>query len=425
MILEFTIGNFLSFKDKRTLNLESSSITEYENNIAEYCDHKILKSAVIYGANSSGKSNLIKAMSTMRRLLTHSSKQSSTDKLNVVPFLLNTETENSPSYFEVLFLLDDGRYRYGFEVDNSSIASEWLFKQPKNKEVSLFIRDRDKIEVSKEFIEAANLEEKTRENGLFLSVVDQFNGPTAKKIMKWFHNWVTISGLRHEDYRGITLSMLERDLSKDQLKEFYRSLDLGFQELNLIVGALTPERLAIKNVPNEVLSKIISDLKGGKVATIETLHRRFDPEGSFVDFRRFDLDQQESAGTNKIVDISGAIFKTLGEGSILVIDELDAKLHPLLTIAIIRLFNSPEINKKNAQLIFATHDTNLLGCGCFRRDQIYFTEKDKFEATDLYSLVEYKEDDGTKVRKDRSFEKDYIAGRYGAIPFIGDINILV
>lgn len=425
MILEFSIGNFLSFKDKRTLNLESSSITEYENNITDYCDHKILKSAVIYGANSSGKSNLIKAMSTMRQLVTHSSKQSSTDKLNVIPFLLNTETEISPSYFEVLFLLDDGRYRYGFEVDNSSIASEWLFKQTKNNEVSLFVRDRDKIDVSKDFSEASNLEEKTRDNGLFLSVVDQFNGPIAKKIMKWFHNWVTISGLRHEDYRGITLSMLEKDLSKNQLKEFYRSLDLGFQELNLIVGELTPDRLAIKNVPNEVLSKIISDLKGGKVATIETLHKKFDQDGSFVDLRRFDLDQQESAGTNKIVDISGAIFKTLGDGSILVIDELDAKLHPLLTIAIIRLFNSTDINKKNAQLIFATHDTNLLGCGCFRRDQIYFTEKDKFEATDLYSLVEYREDDGTKVRKDRSFEKDYIAGRYGAIPFIGDINILV
>lgn len=425
MILEFSIGNFLSFKDKRTLNLESSSITEYENNITDYCDHKILKSAVIYGANSSGKSNLIKAMSTMRQLVTHSSKQSSTDKLNVIPFLLNTETEISPSYFEVLFLLDDGRYRYGFEVDNSSIASEWLFKQTKNNEVSLFVRDRDKIDVSKDFSEASNLEEKTRDNGLFLSVVDQFNGPIAKKIMKWFHNWVTISGLRHEDYRGITLSMLEKDLSKNQLKEFYRSLDLGFQELNLIVGELTPDRLAIKNVPNEVLSKIISDLKGGKVATIETLHKKFDQDGSFVDLRRFDLDQQESAGTNKIVDISGAIFKTLGDGSILVIDELDAKLHPLLTIAITRLFNSTDINKKNAQLIFATHDTNLLGCGCFRRDQIYFTEKDKFEATDLYSLVEYREDDGTKVRKDRSFEKDYIAGRYGAIPFIGDINILV
>lgn len=425
MILEFSIGNFLSFKDKRTLNLESSSITEYENNITDYCDHKILKSAVIYGANSSGKSNLIKAMSTMRQLVTHSSKQSSTDKLNVIPFLLNTETEISPSYFEVLFLLDDGRYRYGFEVDNSSIASEWLFKQTKNNEVSLFVRDRDKIDVSKDFSEASNLEEKTRDNGLFLSVVDQFNGPIAKKIMKWFHNWVTISGLRHEDYRGITLSMLEKDLSKNQLKEFYRSLDLGFQELNLIVGELTPDRLAIKNVPNEVLSKIISDLKGGKVATIETLHKKFDQDGSFVDLKRFDLDQQESAGTNKIVDISGAIFKTLGDGSILVIDELDAKLHPLLTIAITRLFNSTDINKKNAQLIFATHDTNLLGCGCFRRDQIYFTEKDKFEATDLYSLVEYREDDGTKVRKDRSFEKDYIAGRYGAIPFIGDINILV
>jgi len=424
MLLEFSIGNFLSFNEKRTLNLEATAITEHEENITTYCKHKILKSSVIYGANSSGKSNLIKAMSTMRRLVTHSSRQSSTDKLNIVPFLLNTDTQNSPSFFEVLFLLEDARYRYGFEVDNSNIISEWLFKTSGIKEITLFIRDRDKIEVSEGFIEANDLEDKTRENGLFLSVVDQFNGPTAKKIMKWFYNWVTISGLKHEDYRGITLSMLDKDLSKNKLREFYKSLDLGFQELNLIVGELTPERLSVKNVPNEIMTKILADFKGGKVATIETVHKRFDSKGNFSDFTKFDLDQQESAGTNKIVDMSGAIFKTLTEGNVLVIDELDAKLHPLITIAIIRLFNSPDFNKKNAQLVFATHDTNLLTYGCFRRDQIYFTEKDKFEATDLYSLVEYKEEDGNKIRKDRSYEKDYIKGRYGAIPFIGDLNIL-
>lgn len=425
MILEFNVGNYLSFKERRTLTLESSPITEFEENVANFCNHKILRSAVIYGANSSGKSNLIKAMSTMRRLVTHSSRLSSTDRLNIEPFLLNTKTETAASLFEVLFLLDDGRFRYGFEVNNSIIVSEWLFKLIKNKEVPFFIRDKDKIEVFDVFNEASNLEEKTRGNALFLSVVDQFNGPISKKIMKWFHNWSTISGLKHEDYRGITLSMLEKELSKNQLKNFYKSLDLGFQEINLIVGEIAPDRLAFKNIPNEILSKIITDLKGGKVATIETLHKKFDNKGNFVDLRRFDLDLQESAGTNKIVDMSGAIFKTIAEGSILVIDELDAKLHPLLTLAIIKLFNSPDLNKNNAQLIFATYDTNLLSYGCFRRDQIYFTEKDKFEATDLYSLVEYKEEDGGKVRKDRSFEKDYINGRYGAIPFIGDLNLLL
>lgn len=424
MIIEFTIGNYLSFKDKRTLNLESSTITEYDENVTKFCNHKILKSAVVYGANSSGKSNLIKAMSTMRRLVTHSSRLSSTDKLSIVPFLLSTETENSPSYFEVLFLLNDGRYRYGFEVNNSYVISEWLFKLSKSKESPLFIRDKDKIEVAETFSEAAGLEEKTRENGLFLSVVDQFNGPTSKKIMKWFNNWVTISGLKHEDYRGITLDMLEKELSKSQLENFYRSLDLGFQELNLIVSELTPEKLALRKIPSDLLSKIIADFKGGKLATLETLHKKYDSKGKFVDYRKFDLDEQESAGTNKIVDISGAIFKTLSEGNVLVIDELDAKLHPLLTIAIIHLFNSPAYNNNNAQLIFATHDTNLLTYGNFRRDQIYFAEKDKYEATDLYSLVEYKVDDSVKVRKDRSFEKDYIAGRYGAIPFIGEFNML-
>jgi hypothetical protein len=123
--------------------------------------------------------------------------------------------------------------------------------------------------------------------------------------------------------------------------------------------------------------------------------------------------------------MSGVITFCLRLGKVVVIDELDAKLHPLLTMAIVKLFNSPETNPKNAQLIFATHDTNLLNYGCFRRDQIYFTEKDRFEATDLYSLAEYKEPDGKKVRKDRSFEKDYIEGRYGAIPFVGDFSKLI
>ncbi len=138
----------------------------------------------------------------------------------------------------------------------------------------------------------------------------------------------------------------------------------------------------------------------------------------------FDLDVQESSGTNKIFDLLGPFFDTLVNGKVLVVDELDAKLHPLLTKALVGLFNSEENNPRNAQLIFATHDTNLLTYANFRRDQIYFTEKDKEGASALYSLIEYKEEGGATVRKDRSFEKDYIQGRYGAIPYLGDFSKL-
>jgi len=156
------------------------------------------------------------------------------------------------------------------------------------------------------------------------------------------------------------------------------------------------------------------------------VHKTFDVNGKQVGFRDFNLREQESSGTNKVIDISGPIFDTLLGGGVLVIDELDAKLHPLMTAAITNLFNSPDYNTNNAQLIFATHDTNLLSYGRFRRDQIYFLEKDKYEASDLYSLIEYKEDGASKkIRKDRSFEKDYINGRYGAIPFIGNFEELL
>jgi len=158
---------------------------------------------------------------------------------------------------------------------------------------------------------------------------------------------------------------------------------------------------------------------------IVTIHKKFNKKGSIVGRHEFDLLSQESSGTNKLIDMAGNLIVGLKSGGLTVIDELDAKLHPLITMTIVKLFNSKTHNPKNAQLIFATHDTYLLSCDCFRRDQIYFTEKNKFEATDLYSLVEYIEPNGKKVRNDRSFEKDYIAGRYGAIPFVGNFSKLL
>ena len=232
MLIEFTVGNFLSFKDKKTLSLEAAPITEHlESNVFKTNQFELLKGAVIYGANSGGKSNFIKAMSTMRRIVLHSLEFSSAKKLDVTPFLLNTETEKSPSFFEVLFLVDNIRYRYGFEVDNIRIRAEWLFEVRKKTEKPLFIREGDAIEVMKTFQEGENLEEKTRNNSLFLSVVDQFNGTTAKRIIQWFNNLVTISGLSHEDYKDTTFSLLEDKKTRYSLLDFYTNLDLGFDNI--------------------------------------------------------------------------------------------------------------------------------------------------------------------------------------------------
>ena len=423
MIIEFTVGNFLSFKEKKTLSLKATSITEYKESTFTIGKNKLLKSVVLYGANSSGKSNLIKAMSIMKLIVMTSVEKSSISKNEVIPFLLNTETENQPSFFELVFLIGKTRYRYGFELDSEIIHGEWLFELKGKKEIPLFIREKNGIGITENFEEGDGLESKTRDNALFLSVTDQFNGVVSGKIIKWFNNWATISGLRHENYRGVTFSLLEKKSSKAKLLDFFKDLDLGFNEIKLRKEKFK-KHLLPNDLPSEILEDIVSDLQGKTIARIETIHKKFDNKGECIGKVNFDLRERESSGTNKVIDISGPIFDTLIDGGILVIDELDAKLHPLMTAAITNLFNSPEYNLKNAQLIFATHDTNLLSYGRFRRDQIYFLEKDKYEATDLYSLIDYKEDN-TKIRKDRSFEKDYITGRYGAIPFIGNFDKLL
>jgi AAA15 family ATPase/GTPase len=426
MLLEFTVGNFLSFREKNTLSLYATAVKEFsDTNVIDIDRYQLLKGAIIYGANSSGKSNLIRAMSTMRRLVLQSFEQSSTAELNITPFLLNTESEKMPSFFEVLFLMNGARYRYGFEVDNIAVKSEWLFEAKRQVEKPLFLRENDGIEVMKAFPEGKDLEEKTRDNALFLAVVDQFNGKMAKAIMNWFSNFVTISGLSHERYTGITFSLLENEETKPALQTFFNDADLGFDAVKLNKKEFDAARLP-KDMPESIMQEISVKLQGQTMVDAITLHKKYDDKNKVVGTVEFDMDSQESAGTNKVFNMSGPVFDVLHDGGILVVDELDASLHPLLTLAITKLFNSQEHNPKNAQLIFATHDTNLLSYGNYRRDQIYFVEKDEYGASDLYSLVEYKEEGATKaVRKDRSFEKDYIQGRYGAIPFIGNLSNII
>ena len=381
MLLEFSVGNFLSFKTKTTLSLAATSIKEHiDTNIFSTERLDLLKGAVVYGANASGKSNFIRAMSTMRRLVIQSFDQSSADELDVTPFLLSTETEKDPSFFEAVFIIDNIRYRYGFEVNNKQVHAEWLFE-------------------------------------------DQFNGKIAKKIMLWFSNFITISGLTHEGYKGVTFGMLENKQTSPKLLNFYKTLDMGFDNISVNKKPFDPKELP-NEMPEGFVKQLITDLEGAFKIDIKTIHKKYDNENKVVGHVEFDMRSQESSGTNKIFNISGPVFDVLNDGGVLVVDELDASLHPLLTLAVTRLFNSKQFNPNNAQLIFATHDTNLLYYGNYRRDQIYFIEKDQFGASDMYSLVEYKED-GKTIRKDRSFEKDYIEGRYGAIPFIGNLADIV
>lgn len=401
MLLEFTVGNFLSFKEKKTFSLEAGSITEHKDNVVKEGKYKVLRSAVIYGANSSGKSNFIKALGFMRDTIANSSKLNSTDELKVKPFLLSTDTENRPSFFEILFFEKGIRYRYGFEIDNNKIHSEWLYLLNDNSknEILYFIRNLDGVGVADVFEGAQGLENKTRDNGLFISVLDQFNVGVAKVIIYHTSMMRVLSGIDHQKSVSMTNTLYDEKDYKTLVENFIEKLDLGFSNFKVDIDT----------------SKTFKD-------RIQTLHNKFDNKGNVISQLEFKMTENESSGTNKLFDLAGNLIFSLHFGLVLVIDELDSKLHPILTQEIIKLFNNPETNPKNAQLIFTTHDTNLLGANLFRRDQIWFTEKDDFEATDMYSLLEFKDEDGKTIRKDRSFEADYIRGRYGAIPYISNLQ---
>ena len=236
----------------------------------------------------------------------------------------------------------------------------------------------------------------TPDNRLFVSLVAQLNGKVSQAILDWFSNIDYMSGMDGKGYAGKTLEMLFlKQNGASEITRFFEETNLGFMELDV-----EPENGDEKKMKSE------------------TVHRLYDADGNDVGVRRFPTEKMESEGTKKIIEIAGPIFDAILNGKILIVDELDAKLHPFLTRKIISLFMDKGINSKGAQLIFATHDTNLLNIQYLRRDQIWFTEKDKSDSTDLYSLVEFRDDAGNKVRNDRNIEKDYINGRFGAIPFM-------
>jgi len=419
MLIQFTVGNFLSFNERRTLSLVAKGISELKKNISTFKPEKVLRSAVVYGANSSGKSNLIKAFERMREVVLTSVRLNDSDELNYSPFLLSTETESQPTFFEIVFWQDSTRYRYGFEYDLKQIVNEWLFAgKSETKEKPLFIRTEEGIGVDAKFKEGEGYEPKTNNNRLFVSLVAQLGGDISKKVIEFFNEYNVLSGLERNDYTGFTMRMLHKNLNGcDASLQLYQKLKLGFQDIKAIESDFNPLDIP-DHMPDKLKAKLIKEFTGKRGVTLKTVHNKFDKKGEIVDFVLLDKEKNESEGTNKIIDLSGPIFDTLKLGKALIIDELDAKLHPLITIRIVELFNSPESNPNNAQLIFATHDTNLLGEELFRRDQIWFTEKDEQEQTDLYSLYDFNLPDGSKVRNDSNLEKNYIRGRYGAIPFI-------
>lgn len=429
MLIEFSVGNYRSFKEKVTFSMVASNLTAKDKNLDENNvfaiddDLKLLKSAAIYGANASGKSNLIQALGFMRWFIINSSKETqSTDTIKAEPFRLSTETEEDPSYFELVFLMSGKKYIYGFEVDQEKVVSEWLSYVPKSRETKLFERNSSGIKIkSSKSYNADGVAQRTRPNALFLSVSAQFNVGIAEEILKWISDKLnSISGANTRSCLMYTINQLLNDTDKNEILQFVTGLDLGIGGIQVSQKAFDIDSMpeAIPDELKTILAKSMAK-SDGESTSVVTIHKKFRKDGSSDLIEEFNLQKHESEGTQKMFALSGPIINTLKKGRILFIDELDASLHPLISRAIITLFNSNETNPNNAQLVFTTHDTNLLNNKFFRRDQIWFTEKNKYGATDLYSLAEY------QVRNDASFESDYIKGRYGAVPYVGNLSALV
>ena len=378
------------------MSLEAAPIKDSGSQVIEVGKHQLLPSAALYGANSSGKSNFLHALGAFSAMVNKSSSSSSISRLPVIPFLLDRTSEKEPSFFEIEVITPSlYHYRYGFECTQDIIVREWLYRIGSRSEKNLFIREGEEIGVASSFSEGKGLEERTRSNALCLSVCDAFNGPIAKELVRS----IVIPPIPDNpqelfDAQLAFIQAAKEEYSEDIIRVF-KNLDFGFTSF-----------------------EIPSSVEEAKAVKAWTTHNVYDDNGHVIGNKRFSMKTSESAGTNRLFDIIYLIMSALAEGSPLVVDEVDRAMHPLITKYVIGLFNNAKTNPKGAQLIFTTHDTNLLSSKIFRRDQIWFVEKDKTESSDLYCLAEFKDAEGVKVRNDRSFEKDYIQGKYGAIPYL-------
>jgi AAA15 family ATPase/GTPase len=389
---------------------------------------RLLKSAGIYGANASGKSNLIKAIDTMKDLVKDSAGFEPERELAVTPFLLNGKSAKKPSVFEVVFLNDGVKYQYGFAATRKHFQKEWLIAYPKGIGQTWYERTLSDKESNYDWKystylkgDKKKLAEKTRDNALFLSVGAQWNNEQLTNVYKWFKDSLRIAPPR-ESFIPVTAKML-LDVEKakgEARKELYESIiesmqdaDLGIKGVNIIKRSVDKDKLKFPDdMPNEVREEILKRLSRPKV---EMVHRNMETGKDVL----LPL-EEESDGTQRFFQLLGPFFQTVALGYTVFIDELEAHLHPLLTREIIRFIQNPEYNKNGAQLIFATHDVTLLDPELFRRDQIWFTEKEKNGGTKLYSMSDYKE---RRPRKGEAMQKGYLAGRYGAIPIIESFRI--
>lgn len=408
MILEFSVKNFLSFKDRVVFSMIANSNKGLDDNYVILNEKKVLKTSAIYGANASGKSNLFKVLALVVSMLKYSNKYDINADLPIIPFKLDSKSYASPSEFEIKLIINNIRYVYGFIADRNKIYDEYLYYYPNGRETKIFDRTNvNEYSYSKKDEKILKeIEIKNSPNKFFLSTATNWNFEKTKVVYDFLTNGIGICS-NLEELKILAFESYEKN--SDNLKEF--ALDFlkktDFNIDNYVISKVDiPQELLI-GMPEFLLKSMPEKAKAYQVL--------FKHKGSDI---VLSIDE-ESLGTQVAFAFIPFMADTLRNKKVLVIDELDRSLHPFLVQYIVEMFNNPEINKNGAQLIFNTHDTNLLNLNILRRDQIWFIEKNNENGvSDLYSLSDF------SIRKEENVEKGYMLGRYGAVPFIqNDFNL--
>ncbi len=412
MLLEFRVRNFRSVRDEQALNLVSATA---DKELAE--THLVptglkalpfaVRSAVVYGPNASGKSTLLLALNYMRAVVAESASLIQPGQTyNVQPFKLDSASAGAPTAFELTFLIGGIRHQYSFAMTPQRIVSESLVVYRTNKPSVWFSRRLEPDGESYDYEFSTYLtgsrklwQDSTRANALFLSTAAQLNSDLLLPVFRWIVDRIVYLPARGEVDSEYTTAMLGTEEGRTAVCSFLASADISISN--------------IKAVPRKGFRAQVLMPPGG-VAQVN----RVEGEFLFPVFEHrtskgqasFELDE-ESEGTRRLYGLAAPVLDVLRDGRVLVVDELDSSLHTLMVRRLVGMFHDPRLNKAGAQLIFSTHDTSLLDHTLFRRDQIWFTEKDDDQATRLYPLTEF------SPRKFEAWEKGYLSGRYGAVPF--------
>jgi AAA15 family ATPase/GTPase len=422
MLIEFTVKNYRSIKEKQTFSMAKAKGSELEDTNSFLpnapASVALLRSAAIYGANAAGKSNIIRAMMDMETIVRGSaSSQQEGDDIQLTPFLFDETCVSEPTEFEMVFISEGVRYQFGFCATKTLIMEEWLIAYPKGRAQRWYSRGFNKSKKVSEYKFSDYLlgqksvwQSATRKNALFLSTAIQLNSDQLKPVFNWFKEVLRPANVG--DWGpGFTASLCEKDETKARVIEFLKAADFDIHDIRIDKEKFDPDSLS-DDFPEFIREKIIKEMKDKELIDIKTIHKSESGKLIPLDF------EEESDGTQKFFSFSGPWLDTLKNGYVLVIDELHDNLHPKMVQYLVNLFHSDKTNPNNAQLIFTTHETSILSQDNFRRDQIWFCEKDDSQATSLYPLTDF------SPRKDReNIELGYLSGRYGALPFIRTLDL--